>query len=62
MDEVSTSIRYIFILSLVLILVAYYAGTKNVIQVLGQQLSGVVAVSTGRNPQTGAFANYPSGA
>lgn len=56
------AIRYIFILSLILILVAYWAGTQRVASTFGQQLSNIIDVVTGRNPSTGNFAAYPSGA
>lgn len=58
---ISDTIRYIFILSLVLVLVAYWAGTQKVAQAFGQQIGNIIDISTGRNPSTGQFAAYPSG-
>jgi len=58
MDEFDRTLRYLFILSLVLIAVAYYVGTTGV---LGSLFSGVNSLGltfTGRNAQ-GAFAKYP---
>lgn len=62
MSEVDVAIRYIFILSVILILVAYWAGTTKVASTFGTQLSNLINVSTGRNPQTGNFSSYPGGA
>ena len=58
MDEVDKALHYIFILSLVLIGVAYYAGTTNVLNAVGKNLGSLILTSTGRNAQ-GNFANYP---
>jgi len=55
-----SALKYIFWLSLILIAVAYYVGTTNVIKQSGQSLGSLILVSTGRNSQ-GQFANYPSG-
>jgi hypothetical protein len=58
MDEVSRTIRYLFILGLVLIVVAYWAGSNAL---LGTGIKGIVSLdntATGRNAQ-GQFANYP---
>ena len=60
MDEFGRTVRYLFILAFVLIVVAYYAGST---QVLGSLFSGTTALDyavTGRNAQ-GAFAAYPTG-
>ena len=54
------AIRYIFILSVILILVAYYLGTTNVLNSFGTQLGNIINISTGRTT-SGAFAAYPSG-
>lgn len=61
MDEIDKALWYIFALSLVLILVAYYAGTKAVGGTLFGGLNTLILSSTGRTQQ-GAFASYPSGA
>ena len=55
-----SALKYIFWLSLLLIAVAYYVGTTNLIKQSGQSLGSLILVSTGRNAQ-GQFANYPSG-
>lgn len=55
------TIRYIFIISVILVLVAYYVGTTQVASTFGQQISNIIDVTTGRNPSTGQFASYPSG-
>lgn len=60
MDTLSRTISYLFILSLVLIVVAYWAGSNAVI---GTIFSGTTAVGntfTGRD-STGKFAAYPTG-
>lgn len=60
MSEVDSAIRYIFVLSLILILVAYFAGSKQVIGSLASATGGLINTSTGRNSQ-GNFASYPTG-
>ena len=60
MDEVDKALRYIFIISLVLVLVAYWAGTRGVANAFGTQLNQLILTVTGRNAQ-GQFAAYPSG-
>lgn len=62
MDEFDKALRYIFVLSFLLIIVAYFAGTQNIISTTGSTLGSLGQIFTGRNPQTGAFASYPSGA
>jgi hypothetical protein len=57
----SQTIRYIFLLSALLIVVAYFVGAATDFNSL---ISGVTKLSyavTGRTP-TGTFANYPTGA
>lgn len=58
---VDDAIRYIFILSLILILVAYFAGTQRVAETFGTQITNLIDVVTGRVPSTGQFASYPTG-
>jgi hypothetical protein len=58
MDEVSRTIRYLFILALVLIVAAYWAGSNAL---LGTGIKGIVSLdntATGRN-SAGVFAAYP---
>ena len=61
MDEIDKTLNYIFILSLVLIAVAYYAGSTKVLGTIGQQVGNLILVSTGRTSD-GKFADYPKGA
>lgn len=61
MDEFDKALRYIFVLSFILIIVAYYAGSINVIGTGGQTATNLIYASTGRTPQ-GQFASYPTGA
>lgn len=58
MDEFDKALFYIFVLSLVLIFVAYYLGTQAVGQTLFGGLNNLILTSTGRNSQ-GQFASYP---
>lgn len=60
MSEVDTAIRYIFVLSLILIVVAYFAGTQKVLTTLGSTTNSLIQTVTGRDSQ-GNFAAYPSG-
>ena len=55
------ALRYLFILALVLIVVAYFAGSTKVLGSLGTQVGNLGNIFTGRNPTTGAFAPYPTG-
>ncbi len=57
----TTAERYIFILALVLIVLAYSAGGKVLLQAGGPQLTNLLTVAQGRNQQTGNFAGYPTG-
>ena len=52
------TIRYLFILALILIVVAYFAGSTSVLTTIGTQVGSLGNVFTGRNAQ-GQFANYP---
>ena len=56
------ALRYLFILALILIVVAYFAGSTKVLSTLGAQIGSLGNIFTGRNPQTGNFAPYPTGA
>jgi hypothetical protein len=57
MNEFDKALRYIFILSFVLILVAYYLGATNVIGSLGSNIDGLINTVTGRTAN-GQFAGY----
>lgn len=61
MSEVDSAIRYIFVISLILVIVAYYVGSQNVLSTLGATTGSLLNTATGRNSQ-GQFAAYPSGA
>lgn len=61
MSEVDTAIRYIFVLSLILIVVAYFAGSTKVLNSLGSTTNSLIQTATGRN-SSGDFAAYPTGA
>ncbi len=58
MDTAQLTMRYLFVLALALMVLAYYAGAK---QLLGTIFSGANQLDltvTGRDAQ-GQFANYP---
>ena len=58
MDTLSRTVSYLFILSLILILVAYYAGSKALFETLFTGTNQLGNTFTGRNAQ-GQFAAYP---
>ena len=58
MDEVGRTIRYLFILAVILILVAYYAGSTKLGTTLFSGINQLGLTFTGRNAQ-GQFAGYP---
>jgi hypothetical protein len=60
MDTLSRTISYLFILSLVLIVVAYWAGSNAVIGTLFSGTNTIGQTFTGRD-STGKFAAYPTG-
>lgn len=55
-----TILRYAFILALVLIAVAYFAGLTSDVNVVGSNANTLIKTLTGRNAQ-GQFAGYPGG-
>lgn len=57
----SDTIRYMFLLSALLIVVAYFVGAATDINALSSGLNKLVLSITGRNQQ-GQFGAYPSGA
>jgi hypothetical protein len=61
MTELDKAMTYIFWLSLVLVAVAYYAGTTRVLTTLGTQVGSLILTSTGRDAN-GQFAAYPQNA
>ena len=60
MTEVDKALTYIFWLSMVLILVAYYIGSTNLLAQIGSTVGSLILTSTGRD-QNGKFAAYPTG-
>jgi len=60
MDTVDTALRYIFVISLILVVVAYWAGARGVLNEFGTQLNGLILTVTGRD-SSGKFAAYPTG-
>lgn len=61
MGSVDRALWYIFILSLVLIGVAYWVGLKSDIGSISAALNSLVLYVTGRNSK-GNFAGYPKAA
>lgn len=59
MSEVDSAIRYIFVISLVLVIVAYWAGSQKVLTTLGSTTTNLLNTATGRDAQ-GKFASYPT--
>jgi hypothetical protein len=55
-----STIRYIFLLSALLIVVAYFVGAATETNSLAAGVTKLVYAVTGRDP-TGAFAGYPQG-
>jgi hypothetical protein len=53
-------ITYLFILSLVLVVVAFYAGASTDATAFGKVFNGILNTATGRN-SSGQFASYPGG-
>lgn len=60
MDEFDKALRYIFVLSFLLIIVAYWAGSQKILESSTTGLVSLGNTFTGRNSQ-GVFAVYPSG-
>lgn len=61
MDEFDKALFYIFVLSFLLIGVAYYVGTQADAGTLFTGFNNLILTATGRNSQ-GQFAAYPGGA
>jgi type III secretory pathway component EscU len=61
MNELDKAMYYIFVLSLILVVVAYYAGSTKVLTALGTQVGSLIMTSTGRTA-SGQFAAYPQNA
>ena len=61
MDTVDKALTWIFFISLVLVLVAYYVGTRSTVSAFSTAIDSLLMTVTGRNPATGNFAGYPTG-
>ena len=61
MDELGRTTRYLFILAVILILVAYYAGANSLGKTIFGGINTLGLTFTGRNDK-GQFAAYPKGA
>lgn len=61
MSTVDKALWYIFALSLVLVMLAYYVGVKTDAGALGDALRSLIYAVTGRN-SSGGFAGYPKAA
>jgi hypothetical protein len=59
-SDFMVAIRYIFVLSFILIIVAYWGGSTHVLSTGGTVLTNLINTSTGRT-SGGSFAGYPGG-
>jgi hypothetical protein len=59
MDDTMVAIRYIFVLSFILIIVAYWGGSTHVLSTGGTVLNNLLNTGTGRT-SSGTFAGYPA--
>lgn len=59
MNTINQILWYLFVLSLVLVIVAYYVGFQTDVTTLSGAISNLFQLATGRNAQ-GVFAAYPS--
>jgi hypothetical protein len=55
------TVRYLFLLAVLLIVVVYFVGASTLTATIGNTLVKIGYAFTGRNAQ-GQFANYPGGA
>lgn len=58
METVDRTIRYLFIMGIILIIAAYYAGSKQILSTLLSGANQLDLTATGRN-SSGQFAAYP---
>lgn len=61
MGETELALRYIFVLSFILIIVAYWAGATQVLSQAGKTFVSILYGSTGRD-SSGKFGSYPANA
>lgn len=59
MNEFDKALRYIFVLSMLLILVAYFAGASKLFSNLGSTTNSILLTLTGRG-SSGQFSSYPA--
>lgn len=59
MDTLNQSIRYLFIIGVILILVAYYVGSTGLLNSLFAGVNTLDLTATGRT-SSGTFAGYPA--
>ena len=59
MSETDVAIRYIFVLSFILIIVAYYIGSTQVLSTGASAATGLINAVTGRT-SSGGFSSYPT--
>lgn len=60
MDEIGRTERYLFVLALALMILAYWAGANKLLGTLFAGANALDLTATGRDQQ-GHFAAYPSG-
>jgi hypothetical protein len=58
MDSLNRTVRYLFIMGVILILVAYYAGSTGLLKTIFSGVNTLDLTATGRT-SSGAFAGYP---
>lgn len=58
MEPLDRTLRYLFILGFILIIVAYYVGSTGLLKTLFSGATSLDYAATGRTPN-GAFAAYP---
>lgn len=61
MDELDVTITDIFIVSVLLVIVAYFAGFATDVKTVSGAVNSLIDTATGRNA-AGQFANYPGNA
>lgn len=59
-ESVDSAIRYIFVLSLILVIVAYFTGATGILKSIFGGANTLILSSTGRD-SSGKFAGYPTG-
>ncbi|HET7639229.1 MAG TPA: hypothetical protein VFK47_10880 [Ktedonobacteraceae bacterium] len=62
MTEVDKAIRYIFVITVLLLFLAYFAGAKQLFSAGTASIVSLMRAGTGQNPQGTGFLPYPTGA